>query len=142
MENTVLFNFTENETSRLKKFTIHALVLFGSQAQGLADKRSDFDIGVILGDQKSLYDTDQRKKIYDFLYDVLSDKIKELKNIDIVFLDTAPEELKSHVLKYGKVIFEFRPGVFADFKAKIMEEYADFTPLRQIFQKGIFSQIR
>jgi len=142
MINIALYNFSDSEKRLFDELAIQALILFGSQAQGLANEKSDFDIGVILGDKKLLYNEEARRVIYNFIYDILADHIKELKNIDIVFLDMAPEELKSHVLKYGKVLYESKPGIFADFKAEIIQQYADFAPLREIFHKGILSQIR
>ncbi len=141
MNKVVLFDFSDSEVKNFKNLSVEALVLFGSQAQGLADQASDFDIGVIVGDKTILYDANKRKEAYDSLYDIFSSKINRLTNIDIVFLETAPAELQAHIMKYGKAIFEDSLNVFADFKARVMEQYADFAPLRNIFYSGIFSQI-
>ena len=138
---TDIFSLSKSEKEDLKAYSISALILFGSQAQDLAGSKSDFDIGVISSDQKMLYDDNKRKNTYDFLYNLFSDKINRLVDIDIVFLETAPAELQSHVIKYGKIIFESSPGIFDNFKARIMEQYADFAPLRNIFHLGIFSRI-
>lgn len=135
------FLFTQEETAQFGKRSVSALILFGSQAQDLAGVGSDFDIGVIVRDKKILTDQTKRDEIYNILYDILSTHIKQLVNVDIVFLETAPAELQAHVMKYGQVLFENRPGIFADFRAKVMEQYADFAPLRAIFHSGIFSQI-
>lgn len=142
MNKIATFNFSDSEIQDIKKRSIGALVLFGSQAQGLANQASDFDIGVIINDKKALYDNTKRKEIYDFLYELFSNKINKITDIDIVFLGVAPEELRFHVMKYGKIIFEFPFGVFADFKASTMEQYADFAPFRHVFQQGIFSRIQ
>ena len=137
----VRFVFSKKEKEFLKRLGIEALVLFGSQAQGKAGLLSDFDIGVLLKDRAILYVSEKRRRIYDALYEVLEKQIKRLVNIDIVFLGDAPYELRAHVMKHGKVVFETKPGVFADFKALVMEQYSDFAPLREIFQKGVLSQI-
>ena len=142
MSKIALFNFSNIEIAGFKKLSIGAVVLFGSQAQGLAGSKSDFDIGIILNDKKFLYDEQKRKKIYDFLYDLFSEKISRLTDIDLVFLETAPAELQAHVMKYGRVIFENSPNVFADYRAKVMEQCADFAPLRRIFHYGVMSKIR
>lgn len=141
MENNI-FSFSEDETAEFKRRSIAALVLFGSQAQDMAGPASDFDIGVIVSDRKVLLDELARKTIYDYLYDLLAPKIKKLVNIDIVFLETSPAELRAHVMKYGQPLYESRPGVFADFRAKTIEQYADFAPLRAIFEGGVLSRIR
>lgn len=142
MNNAVKFNLSDSELNNLKKLSVKALVLFGSQAQGLGGVKSDFDIGVIINNSRVLYNADERKRIYDTLYDILAAKINKLVDIDIVFLEMAPAELQAHVMKYGKVVFEDSPNIFSDFKARIMEQYADFAPLREIFYRGIFSRIR
>jgi hypothetical protein len=72
---------------------------------------------------------------------MLSSKIQSLVNIDIVFLESAPGELRAHVMKYGKPIFEANVNVFADFRERVMTEYADFAPLREIFHRGILARI-
>ena len=141
MSKVAFFDFSDSEIKNFKKLSIKALVLFGSQAQGLASQSSDFDIGVIVGDGKVLYRENQRKEIYDFLYDIFSGKINQLSNIDIVFLETAPAELRAHVMKYGKLIFKDSSNIFADFKAQVMEQNADFAPLQYIFHSGILTQI-
>ena len=135
------FDFSENELYNLKKRSVDALILFGSRAQGLAGDKSDFDIGVIVNDRGILSDADKRIKTYDFLYELLSLRIKRLTNIDIVFLDTAPAELQAHVMKYGQPIFEAKKNVFANFRERVMEQYADFAPLREIFHANILSRI-
>lgn len=135
------FGFTDKKKVELKKHSVDALILFGSRAQNISNKKSDFDIGVIVGDREVLLDTDRRSKVYDFLYDLLSPSIRQLTNIDIVFLDIAPAELQAHVMKYGRPLFEAKHNVFANFRERVMEQYADFAPLREIFHAGILSRI-
>jgi len=134
--------FNSKERELLERLDINALILFGSQAQRMAGPLSDFDIGALIKDKAALYFPEKRKQIYDTLYEILEKRIKRLVNIDIVFLEAAPYELRAHVMKHGKAVFEARPGAFADFKAAVMEQYADFAPLREIFHRGVLSQIK
>ena len=140
--NEVMFSFSETEKQIFRKLSVGALILFGSHAQGRAGTLSDYDIGVIVEDKSILRSPERRKEIYDALYDILSAHINQLVDIDIVFLEDAPYELRAHVMKYGKVLFESRPGVFADFKESTMIHYADFAPLRKLFQEGVLSRIK
>lgn len=89
--------FTESEQRQLKDLGIQAIILFGSRAQNTASSASDYDIGAL---------GRNNKQIYDFLYDLLSRKINQLVNIDIVFLTDAPMELQAHVAKYGQLLYE------------------------------------
>ena len=124
--------FPKSEISNLTKLGIKALILFGSQAQGIADAASDYDFFVIGNKSKETYNT---------LYDLLSNKINKLVDIDIVFDQTAPMELKNHVSKYGKVLFESDNSVFPNFRQKTMIEYSDFAPLRSIFTNATMARI-
>jgi len=124
--------FNKNEIQKVKGTGILALILFGSQAQGTANEASDYDFFVI--GKKS-------KETYDLLYDILSDKVNRLVDIDIVFDELAPLELKNHVSEYGQVLFEANRHVFADFRQKTMIEYSDFAPLRAVFTNATLARI-
>lgn len=117
----------------LKSLKIGALVLFGSQIQGIANEASDYDFYVI-GPKST--------KIYNALYDLLSGKIGKLADIDIVFDEDAPMELKNHVSKYGEVLYQKNASVFVDFKQSVMINYADFAPYRKIFSDAILARIK
>lgn len=122
----------KSEVLNISKLGVEALVLFGSQAQGLANKKSDYDF-FVLGKKSN--------EAYDLLYDILSSKIKKLTNIDIVFNKDAPMELKNHLVKYGKVIYQKNEHVFLDFKEHTMTLYQDFAPYRKMFQNATFARI-
>lgn len=135
------FTFSDAERETLKDFGISAVVLFGSRAMGTAGVGSDYDIGVLLSDSRILRSSEKRREMYDSLYEILSSKIQSFVNIDIVFLQNAPGELRAHVMKHGKPIFEANPSAFVNFRERVMTEYADFAPLREIFHQGILARI-
>ncbi|TSC77497.1 MAG: hypothetical protein G01um101433_571 [Parcubacteria group bacterium Gr01-1014_33] len=135
------FNITNEEAVFLERLGIEALILFGSQAQGTATERSDYDVGVLVSDLKQAKESELRRKLYDALYDFLSSKINKLVDIDIVFLEDAPAELQSHVVKYGVSLYEKRVQNFPRFKERIMQQYADFEPIRHLFHHAIMKRI-
>jgi len=108
------------------------LVLFGSQAQNIFNSNSDYDI-LVFGPNN--------KRAYDLVYDLFSEKIKQLVDIDIVFASSAPGELLNHASAYGQVIYAKNPSDFADFRQKIMLEYSDFAPYRHIFQQATLNRV-
>ena len=61
-----MFNFTTAEQKLLQNSGVDGLILFGSQAQGIANSGSDFDI-LVIGRKKA--------NTYDVIYDLLSGKI-------------------------------------------------------------------
>lgn len=125
-------DFNESDKKRLHDLGIAGVILFGSRAQGIASDASDYDIFVIGAHNKLVYDT---------LYDMIAGKIGKLVNIDIVFEDTAPMELQHHVARYGRVFYESNASVFADFRQRVMTEYADFAPHRAINSDATLSRI-
>ncbi|HEY4496136.1 MAG TPA: nucleotidyltransferase domain-containing protein [Candidatus Paceibacterota bacterium] len=132
--------FSKDDEKKLRDLSVSALVLFGSRAQGIARKNSDYDIGVLVSNRTVLEDKKERKNFYDSLYDILSASIAKIANIDIVFLEKMPAELKAHVIKNGQLIYG-DPLAIANFKEKEMITYADFAPLREIFQKAALARI-
>src|SRR3989344_1290263 len=138
MNQSMALEFNTDEKSSLKALPVAALLLFGSHAQNVASEWSDYDIAVLV---KSNLSKQQRKQIYDKVYDLVSKKINRLVDIDIVFLPEAPMELQNHVAKYGKVLYEQNAQVFPRFRESVMRNYADFAPLRQIFQNATLARI-
>jgi len=131
---------TQNKED-LKRLGVEALILFGSQAQGIASQSSDYDVGVLVKDNRILQSPRQRSELYDTLYNILSNIIQQLINIDVVFLDDAPAELQMHVVKHGVPIYEESGYAFLRFKERVMLSYADFAPYRETFHKSILSRI-
>ncbi len=129
---TTQLAFTPEEQREFLQLGIKAVILFGSRAQGISRPTSDYDIFII---------GRRSPEAYDFLYNLLSGKIQQLVNIDIVFQSTAPMELQNHVAQYGQPLFQENPMIFADFKSYVMETYADFEPLRRVFQQATLERI-
>ncbi len=129
--------FSPTEQKALRGLGVTAVILFGSQARGMAGDASDYDFGVL----RVRLDTDDEKNIYGGLYDLFSAKIGKIVDIDIVFLDAVPMELCHHVAKYGSVLYEAAPGTFARFKEIVMMRYADFAPYRRMFQEQMMRRI-
>src|SRR3989338_234350 len=128
-------SFTNSEKKRLKNLGITCLILFGSQAQRLTHTGSDIDIGILTNPMAN------RKKIYDMLFELISDKIKKPIDIDIVFLESAPLEMKEHILRYGVVLFETDGNAFPNFKERAITELADLEPIRKMFEEQILARI-
>lgn len=125
-------NLSDFEVQILSNLGIDALILFGSQAQGLQNKKSDYDFFVI-GKKDS--------NTYDALFDLLSKKINKLVDIDIVFDYDVTMELKNHVIQYGKVLYQKNESIFPNFKEQVMTIYQDFAHYRQLFQQATLARI-
>lgn len=130
---------TPKEKRILHELPLEVLVLFGSQAQGTACQGSDYDFAVFPLHPLSAA---ERKKVYDALYDLLSGKIQQLVNIDIVFLPGASMELQASAAVFGIPLYERTPYAFARFRERVMDAEVDFAPLRRLFHDAILARIR
>lgn len=132
---------TREDNTDLQKLGVEALVLFGSRAQGVGSDHSDYDIGVLVASGHAIAGSDQRRELYDAIYELLSCRIQQLVDIDIVFLRDAPMELQSHVAKYGVVLYASDQTVFVRFREHVMNLYADFASIRHMFHQAILNRI-
>jgi hypothetical protein len=64
-----------------------------------------------------------------------------LRNMDIIFLQDAPIELRFHTARYGRVVFETDPKFRGRFVEDTVREYADFEPYRRVFEEAIIERI-
>ena len=129
------------QNEKMEELGIAGIFLFGSRAQGIAGKTSDFDFAVLLKKAEDLYDLNKKNKIYNELYDILSSQIKKLCNIDIVFIEFADLQFKYHIAKDGILLYIGDKKTVSDFLGNTMEFYADFAPLRREFHKAIIQKI-
>lgn len=120
--------------NRLQKLGVAAVYLFGSRAQDLHRSNSDFDIGILLVENKN-------KDIYQELYELFSDFYRTMSNIDIVFLQETTGQLRYHVVKNGKILFDLNPKIRQHFETLTILEHADFESHRKLFEKHLLDSI-
>lgn len=134
------FQLPQKVQNELKKLGVSALYLFGSRAIGAEGPLSDYDFAVLMS-RKGYRRGDVT---YNAIYDLLSPLCpRTLENdiIDIVYLLDAPLELRSHVMRQGKIIFESKPLARGHFEETTMLEAADFRPLQLIIDKTILASL-
>ncbi|MEK7599093.1 MAG: nucleotidyltransferase domain-containing protein [Patescibacteria group bacterium] len=129
------------QNEKMEELGIAGIFLFGSHAQGIANKASDFDFAVLVKKAEDLYNLDKKNKIYNELYDILSGQIKRLCDIDIVFIEFADLQFRHHIVKDGILLYVGDKKIVSDFLGNTMEFYADFAPLRREFHKAILQKI-
>ncbi len=101
---------------------------------------SDYDIGVLMerpGERRG-------GKTYDALYDIFAPICpRTLANdvLDIVFLNDAPLELRFHVIRYGRIIFDTDTKKRGEFKEQTIEEYCDYRPILNMFDRAILASL-
>jgi predicted nucleotidyltransferase len=116
---------------KLKKLGISIVYLFGSKAIGRGSRLSDMDIGVVFKNPPLSKDT---RSLYDILYGLFSELYPNRK-IDIVLLQTAPLPLQYFAIKDGKILFEEDSVFTADFENLVVNQYLDFRPVLDFFDR-------
>jgi len=116
---------------KLKRSGVAIVYLFGSRATGLKTRMSDVDIGVVL---KNLPLGRDNRSLYNDLYDVFSE-LYPVRRIDIVFLQAAAISLQYSAIKDGKILIEEDPTFTADYEYKVLNEYRDFKPVLESFDR-------
>ncbi|MEK9166029.1 MAG: nucleotidyltransferase domain-containing protein [Patescibacteria group bacterium] len=111
----------------LNKHKIAGLILFGSQIKGNKHPKSDIDVAVIF--EKPSIRLQKPVEVYGDLYAMLAPLVKSDENLDIVYLDEAPINLKFKAMEEGKPLYIHNPRFFADFRERTMLEYFDFKPV-------------
>ena len=122
--------------NKFKQLGISIVYLFGSRITGGSNKISDIDIGVVLKDLPSSGDT---RVLYNALYKLFSELYSD-ERIDIVFLQKAPLSLQYSAINDSKILFEEDPVVTADYEYRVVNQYLDFRPVLDFFDKVIMGR--
>lgn len=128
-------------TEKLQGLKVALVYLFGSRAEGVAGPSSDIDVGIMFSDPTIT--KGNTSEIYGKLYDIFSDvfDMSNFRNMDIVFLERAPLELRFDIISHGKVLFEISRDFRLDFEERTAALYRDFKPLLQEFNRAVLERI-
>jgi predicted nucleotidyltransferase len=116
---------------KLEKLGVAIVYLFGSKATGRASRLSDIDIGVVLKTPAFGRGT---RTLYHMVYQLFSELYPRSK-LDIVFLQTASLSLQYAAIKEGKIIFEEDSRRTADYEQGVINQYLDFRPVLDFFDR-------
>ena len=108
----------ERMAERLATAGISLAVLHGSRARGPGHPRSDVDVGLLASDGRPLSYGEMGLLATD-LSALLSHEV------DVSDLATPDAIFRYEVARCARILFECRPGAFADFVAKTLVDYCD-----------------
>jgi uncharacterized protein YutE (UPF0331/DUF86 family)/predicted nucleotidyltransferase len=107
------------------KYDIEMVILFGSQAKGLARPDSDIDLGILLA-KHPISVEEELQLCMDLVGAVQTGKV------DMVILNHADPFLCYEAACHGIAIYEGNPSTFDHFKVMVFKRFADTEPLRQL----------
>jgi predicted nucleotidyltransferase len=123
---------TKKHKERLKALGVLTAYLFGSRANRTRTQASDTDIGVVF---RSLDPGNDDRAIYHALYQLFSELYPD-SPLDIVLLQRSPLSLQYSAVKDGKILYESDPVSTADYEYRLINQYLDFRPLLDIFDRA------
>lgn len=132
--------FLELNSSVLRQKGIAAIYLFGSRANGLYGPLSDYDYAILTTGGHFKRGDELHSELYDLL-SKCSPRTLDNDVIDIVFLRDAPLELRNHVVRFGKVIFDPQSSMRLEFESMTTLLYCDFRPLLDEMDAAILEAI-
>ncbi|MBT9172623.1 MAG: hypothetical protein DDT21_01009 [Syntrophomonadaceae bacterium] len=119
------------------KYTLPAVYLFGSRADGTAASDSDYDFGVLL---EEAVDFEQTVLLEMNLAEELAEITK--RKTDIVILNSASIELKFLIIKRGILIYSGNDDLRTDFEDAAIRDYLDFKPVLDMYRKEVRQSIK
>jgi predicted nucleotidyltransferase len=127
------FQKIELDKKRLRQCGVGALIVFGSQVEGVAHIQSDIDVGVVFENLEPL--KADPVEVYGLLYEELTCKMG--RKVDIVYLHEAPLSLQFNAVTEGVPIFYTSKEFFYDYKERVILLYLDFRYFENIFDEAL-----
>lgn len=138
------FQLPDNAKQDLIKLGVATVYLFGSRSEDTAHDLSDYDFAFVMQSHQQLSRTEKFSELYQKIYNILSPLCpRSYPNdiIDIIFLERAPLELQSHIVRKGIIIMDVNPVERLNQEAMIMLRFADFTPYRLAMRNTLLARI-
>lgn len=107
-----------------------AVYLFGSEASGMSNDKSDVDIGILF-EKHHLPSRDDLLDIEDNLTSLFR------REVDLVVLNNASPIIRMQVLKKGKKIVEHNRKDVNFFFVRTLNEYDDLKQVRSVIERSI-----
>ena len=115
------------------QFPVGLAYLFGSQATGQAEARSDYDVAVLFDGDVS---TDDRYLLTHQLTELLD------TGVDLVDLARAPIELVYNVIATGQILYEKDRTTRVEFEARALGLYFDQLPILRAERRALLEETR
>ena len=111
---------------------VRLAAVFGSAARGEAGPRSDVDLGLLLDP-----DTREARLGVEAALRRAMDR-----DIDLVYLDTAPPQLRFEIARDGVLLHARSPGDWADFRARAMIDWWDWAPTARMINDAAIRRLQ
>ncbi|EKD57050.1 MAG: DNA polymerase beta subunit [uncultured bacterium] len=121
---------------------ILAVYLYGSYANGLPNKMSDIDFGIVLNKTISDSRAFNLRLKYMGVLDTLLRKDLKFQYADAVILNNTSPLLKLQAIYFGKLIYSRDDEQRIKLDVKFLQEYEDTLNLREIQNKYLIERVK
>jgi len=134
-------NIKPDKTKKLetlfKKYDLLAVYLFGSQVDGTAHAKSDYDFGLLFKILPALEETSL------LMLEIEEEAAKILnREVDIVILNSATIEQRFMIISRGVLLYTSDDDKRTDFEDITIRDYLDFKPFLDLYHKEVREEIK
>lgn len=126
-----MLKFSTRLIKKLETIKIVIVYLYGSKAEGINNRNSDFDLGIVFTHSPI---KKQSLDLYSKLHHIFSKEFPK-ENIDIALLQFSPVNFQFEVINKGKILLEIDSEFRANFEERIIKDYLFFAPLQKEYEK-------
>ncbi|MFH1126565.1 MAG: nucleotidyltransferase domain-containing protein [archaeon] len=124
----------------LKKYSVGAVYIFGTQISGKTTPLSDIDIGIVFMNQSA------KEKDPSGTYTALEDALKKYFNspkarIDIVYLGETSFYFQMNTIKSGTILYSHGKKFREDYEDYVMMRYLDWKYVEETFNREMMEAI-
>ena len=134
-----MVSFSREHQDALRTLGVEVVYLFGSRTLGAAHDASDYDVGVVFRDPKTI--AGNQLETYQALYAILSEYLPDLpdgQHPDLSFLQFANAALEMSAID-GIVLFETDPKSRLAYEEGVIKRYDDYRHLRNVYEEATFA---
>jgi len=120
-----------------KKYNLLAVYLFGSQVDGTAHDKSDYDFGLLFKTSPALGETSL------LMLEIEEEASKILnREVDIVILNSATIQQRFMIISRGVLLYTSDDNKRRDFEDITIRDYLDFKPFLDLYHKEVREEIK
>ena len=134
-----MVSFSREHQDALRTLGVEVVYLFGSRTLGAAHDASDYDVGVVFRDPKTI--AGNQLETYQALYAILSEYLPDLpdgQHPDLSLLQFANAALEMSAID-GVVLFEVDAKFRLAYEEDVIKRYDEYRHLRNVYEEATFA---
>ena len=134
-----MISFSREHQNALRALGVEIVYFFGSRALVVAQDASDYDVGVVFRDPKTI--ADHQLETYQMLYAIVSEYLPDRlggTHPDLSLLQFANAALEMNAID-GIVLFEADMKFRLEYEEAVIKRYDEYRYLRNVYEEATFA---